>query len=82
MVDAETVGERQLWAAVLELAYWDAVDMPRGLQRAERDHIQAHTRAWFERAGPDYRLVCSLAGVDWRVVRAEVLKQIRVKEVA
>lgn len=82
MVDAETVGERQLWAAVLELAYWDAVDIPRGLQRAERNHIQAHTRAWFERAGPDYRLVCSLAGVDWRLIRSKVLKKIGNKEAA
>lgn len=82
MVEADTYGERQLWAAVLELAYWDAVDIPRGLQRAERGHIQAHTRAWFIAAGADYRLVCSLAGVDWRVVRAEVMKQIESRDAA
>ncbi|MCJ1903104.1 hypothetical protein MR829_22490 [Paracoccus versutus] len=82
MVEADSYGERQLWAAVLELAYWDAVDIPRGLQRNERNHIQAHTRAWFIAAGADYRLVCDLAGVDWRVVRAEVMNQIGAKEAA
>lgn len=62
-------GERELWQTVLFLGVKDALE---GLQIADptrRKLDQVNADRWICRAGRDFRLVCSLAGVDPDFVR-------------
>lgn len=77
---AESVGCRELWAAVLSQAIRDALHGVSGA--GSLDERKFHTdraQAWFVNAGPSFRLVCSLAGVDPMQVRRAVLSQIAEK---
>lgn len=57
-----TIGnERALWAAVVQQALTDAT-VPSTAKGAANEQRKA--RDWFKRAGPDFRQVCTLAGLD------------------
>lgn len=56
-----SVPERRMWQAVVYRAAVDAVCPSTG-DDGERNRRDADT--WFRRAGKDFRMVCSLAGLD------------------
>lgn len=61
---ADTAGERTLWAAVLQTALEDAAGRPTATGPAGRAAVIDDAHRWLARGGPDFRIVCWLAGVD------------------
>jgi len=67
--------ERQLWCAVVERAWQDAVGAAAGPPRDE-PHSRERREAlqWFLDNGHDYRLACDAAGIDPDDLRHRVLR--------
>ena len=70
--------ERQLWCAVVERAWQDAVG---AALSAARDEPQSRERRealqWFVDNDPDYRLACDAAGIDPDDLRHRVMRAAR-----
>lgn len=64
--------ERQLWCAVIFQALEDATSAKKETNAYDR----RVARDWFNKAGPDFREVCSLAGMDHDAVRSAALQKI------
>jgi hypothetical protein len=75
--------DKQLWAAVILQALEDAAGTVlcegggRKQQWAEinKSRIRQSARNWFRDAGPDFREVCALAGMDYEAVRTAALQK-------
>lgn len=60
----DAVGPRALFVAVLHQALSDALHLkPDSIEQRQAD-------LWIRRGGPDFRLICDLAGIDPERVRA------------
>ena len=69
------IGERRLWAAVLELAVKDAL-APEPRMRAKQYGVEANWRASREYVKSlSFDRVCSLAGVEPEYAREKVLRK-------
>ena len=58
------MNERELWQTVVFQAFIDAThDLPSGAVGSQR-HDKRDADAWIRGCGRDFRMVCSLAGLD------------------
>lgn len=64
--------DRQLWCAVIFQALEDATSAKKETNAYDR----RVARDWFNKAGPDFREVCGLAGMDHDAVRSAALQKI------
>lgn len=65
--------EKQLWAAVILQALEDAT----AAKTSANAYDRRTARDWFNKAGPDFREVCSLAGMDHDAVRSAALQKFK-----
>lgn len=63
-------GERAMWAAVIEQAVRDASKLSWVAPANERVLVRNSAARWLKEAGPDFREVCDMAGIDPDAVQA------------
>ena len=61
--------ERKLWQAVLHKALLDATHSNNGRGTSEQSRASRDARNWIDGNGRDFRMVCSLAGIEPDCVR-------------
>lgn len=65
MTDPRIYAMRDLWAAVLDAAWQDALGPLRYIaSNVNGRQLRAEARQWFRQGNPDFRHVCVLAGMD------------------
>jgi len=70
--------ERQLWCAVLERAFEDAMDRVAAVAAESTQHLslRQEARDWFLRNGLEFREACYSAGFDPDYLRGRILSLI------
>jgi len=70
--------ERQLWCAVLERAFEDAMDRVAAVAAESAQHLSLREEAhdWFLRNGREFRETCYSAGFDPDYLRGRILSLI------
>lgn len=61
--------ERQLWAAVMELAWQDATGHAASSEKEPAWMLKAHAQRWFERAEGTFPIACQALGLDVEAVQ-------------
>ena len=70
--------EQRLWLGVILNAVMEAAGKARTVDRSpKREQIAKAARAWFENAGDDFQMVCTLGGLDPHSVRTGVIDYLR-----
>jgi len=74
------IPERQLWCAVIDRAFQDAIDRRSAEGESARKREVLEARRWFIENGGDYRKACDAAGLDADSLRDRILPLIAAAE--